>query len=215
MRKIARLDWLIGALLVVVVLLGALIGYLAWYRPAPLPIVNSSPLVEATPVYIGQTAQAGVNLAQDRARIWQADAQLLRVSATWPEGIELEKMLSGREGWSYTYYSPTARTTAVVTVADDAVNFIPGREIDATVNPLDAASWLIDSNIAASIFFGNGGLDLAQEIADPTLIMNLSFITDETQAEWLISLFSEQRGTTFSMRVDANTGDIVDIVQGP
>lgn len=217
-----RLEWILGIVLVVLLLVVAVLSLTFWFRndrtAVSGPASNSATIIAQraddiapTPEYEGRSAIVAYAAAQNAAIAWQADAQLLTAQATWPQGSTAEYLLKGEESWGFTFYSPSAQRIAVFSVVEDTASLVSEGEHQQTDPLLSASGWNLDSQEAIQTFLGQGGRTFLAEQGVSTMTMALLASDQEGNGrlEWQISLFSLQSGQAFTMRLDATSGEVL------
>ena len=212
--SLSRVEWILGGLLVVLLLIVAILAILLWIRPDTPPATSRTGF-ESTPVYRGQTAQTALVMAQQAATTWQADAQLIKTTATWPQGLTKEDISSGRAAWSFTFYSPSSQTIAVLSIVDNQATLVSDNKVNRALDPRADIDWRIDSPEAIHRMLSEGGDTFLQGERITTLIMTLTTDNTSGRIEWFISLFAQQTGRSFTMTLDATSGEVIQVIQGP
>lgn len=223
-----RLEWILGIILVVLLLVVGALSLTFWFRndrtpvSAPVAAVNSATTIAQraddiapTPDYNGRSAIIAFAAAQNSALDWQPDAQLLSAQATWPQGATADYLQQGTESWGFTFYAPGVQKIAIFSVVEDNVNLVTEGDHQQTAPLLSASGWNLDSNEAVDIFLAEGGNAFLNEKGVATLTMSLKANDVEANGrlEWQIALFSTQTGQTFSMLLDATSGEVLAINQ--
>ncbi len=217
-----RLEWILGIVLVVLLLVVAALSLTFWFRndrtAVPAPAANSATIIAQraddiapTPAYDGRSAIVAYAAAQNAAQAWQPDAQLLTAQATWPQGSTAEQLLKGEESWGFTFYSPAAQRIAVFSVVEDDASLVSQGDHQQTDPLLSASGWNLDSQEAIQTFMGQGG---SRFLADQGVsTMTMALLASDTEGngrlEWQVSLFSLQSGQAFTMRLDATSGEVL------
>jgi len=210
----SRAEWILGGLLVVLLVIVAGLAVMLWLQPDALPVVEAPPPLIAPPsAYAGQTAFSASTAALREAQVWQADATLLKATATWPQGASLETISAGAEAWNFTYYSPGTQATAVITVVDGQASFLRENALDTALSPQPETSWRVDSPTAVQTMIDAGGGRFFRREPVATLVMNLTTLNQEDRVEWFISIIGEQSGDSFTIRLDAATGEVIEIIE--
>ncbi len=218
----SRLEWILGILLAVLLLLAAGISLILWFRPtlpttAPeLGVVLDPLAVAPTSVYEGETAQFAYGLAQRTAVSNQPDSVLLTASADWPHGSGLDQLEDGETAWVFSFYSPSTGKTAVYSVADSDVSHITDGTYKPTVLPLiNAGSWEIDSNEAMQHFLDEGARSFLQREGVTTTTFIFTTDNPDDRIVWDMMMFSAKTGNIFQMQVNATTGETITAVLTP
>ena len=84
-------------------------------------------------------------------------------------------------------------------------------------SPLDITNWQLDSNDAIQIMLDSGG---EQMIADEGItILTMALLTgnqyESNELEWLVSLIAPQNGRILDLRLNAHTGELIEMIQQP
>jgi hypothetical protein len=217
-----RLEWILGIVLVVLLLVVAVVSLTFWFRndrtAVPAPAANSATIIAQraddiapTPEYEGRSAIVAYAAAQNSALEWQSDARLLTAQATWPQGSTAQQLLKGEESWGFTFYSPAAQRIAVFSVVEDTAAKVSEGDHQQTDPVLSASGWNLDSQDAIEVFLAGGGNTFLAEQGVSTMTMALMASDAEVNGrlEWQISLFSLQSGQAFTMRLDATSGEVL------
>jgi hypothetical protein len=217
-----RLEWILGILLVVLLLAVVVLSFVFWFQPQARTAAgppNSATVIAAraddiapTSVFEGQTAKIAFATAQRRAQEWQSDAMLLSATATWPQGARQEELLTGETTWGFTFYAPSTGATATISVVEDKAQLVSQGTHQPASPPLDAGGWKLDSKEAIQSLLDEGGAGFISNEGVTILTMTLS--TDNqyqnNRVEWLLALIAPQSGHTLTMRLDANSGEILE-----
>lgn len=229
-RSINRLEWVLGILLVVLLLAVVILSLLFWFRPeapgttAVSQSSNSATVIAQraddigpTPVFEGQTALVAYQAAQPIAQSWAEDARLLNATATWSQGAGMDELLRGSSTWGFTFYSPSQGRVATMSVVENQARFLGEGTAPTPLTPLDAAAWQTNSNEVIRILLDQGGREFIQNEGITVLTMSLlaDNETPSAQMEWNASLIATENGRSIDMRLSAQTGEILEIVQTP
>jgi hypothetical protein len=60
-----------------------------------------------------------------------------------------------------------------------------------------------------------GGATFVNDEGPTTLIMTLTTANPSGRIEWFTSLFAAQSGNSFTMRLDATSAEVLEVVQAP
>ncbi|MCA9925431.1 MAG: hypothetical protein KC419_04445 [Anaerolineales bacterium] len=219
-----RLEWILGVMLVVLLLVVAVLSLLFWFRPDPSTadpqnsatvIAQRADDIAPTSVFEGQTAKLAFVAARRAAESWQPDAQLLNASATWPQGATIQELLGGETTWGFTFYSPEGGKTAVISVVENNPQLIGEAPTAQTYTPIDITSWELDSNEAIQRLLEAGGSQFIQDegVTILTMLFAADNLQETNQLEWLVSLISTQNGRSIDMRLNAITGEVIELSQ--
>lgn len=212
-----RVDWFIGLGLFLVLLAVAIMALFFWQQSrldlALTPVANV-PLVAASGgsyTAVGETALTAFGRAQNRALTWQSDAVLVDASATWPIITKWEMLLEGRENWTFTFYSPSQQAAVSISVVNETAAMGAPYPARNPVQTLGTEGLRINSDTAVQTFLNSGGAQFLQTEAYTTFFMHLNTATANGRIEWTLAAVSQQTGKSFTMTLDATTGDILDI----
>lgn len=216
-----RLEWILGILLVVMLLIVVGISVLLWRRPDLPGIADGSTAAnvesETTDIStrLKHTAQLSYAAAQRIALDWHNDAVLFDATATWPSGATETELRSGVADWGYTFYSPDGGATTLVTVRDGEASQLSESPYSSSTPLADLGGWNLDSQTAIDIFLKEGGAEFMRDERPTTLIVKLTTDNPGGRLEWFLSLFAEASGRAFNMRIDATTGEILSVETVP
>jgi hypothetical protein len=210
-----RLEWSLTALVAVLLIVVVILGVVFWTQPgfgAPPQAIDGvqTPVVQP-PAVERSTALIAFNKARDAANLQQEDAQLVKASATWPLGASREDLVSGEAIWNFTFYSRATNQAIVISVIENEAQVIQERNVATSPTLHDASGWQIDSSDAVRHALTAGGDDLLQDGGSTTLTASLTTTTDTEQIQWFISLISKYTGKSFTVRLDANSGEILSV----
>ncbi len=215
----SRLDWLVGLLVFVVLLVLAVAGIFLWQQSrldlTVTPVSEGAVVFEGVPSEAeadGKPALLSFGRAHGRVlNDWQNDASLVTASATWPLVRNADDVRGGQANWNFVFYSPTTSTAVSTNVVNEQVAVSEPYPIYQTLNPLQLNGWQIDSDDALEIFLNNGGEAFLNTQTDVSLTTQLSTINNNTRMEWLISAFANRNGETLTLLIDATSGTVLEI----
>jgi hypothetical protein len=209
-----RTEWILGILLAILLIFIVVLGIIFWLQPGGGDRPENIP-VAPTSAFAGQTAIQAYLFAQAEAITWQPDASLLKASATWPQGTNRETLLEGKTTWNFSYYSPGSNMTANVSVVDEVATLGSARAAAAGLVPVNTSGWNVDSYEAIQTLLSSGGDQFINQNGVSTLTVSLAADVGENRTEWFMSLFSISNGNSFTVSIDATSGDILDVIQTP
>jgi hypothetical protein len=216
-----RLEWILGIVLVLLLLVAAGLAVSMWIQPkmaaSPASGVNQvaayADQKASLPQTAGKTAKQAFVMAEPKALEWQPDAVLVNASATWPQGAQPDYIKQGTAEWGFTFHSPATQSNAVVTIINGQPVLIPGESKDK-LQLLQTSSWQLDSREVVTQFLTEGGKTFMD--SEGINILSMTFSANNPNGngrlEWLISAFATQTGHSFSMRVDAASGEILETI---
>lgn len=202
-----KAEWILGGMLAVLLLVVAGLAVAMWRRP---DVATAPPQLDGNLVAVSseQTALSALAVAQREASDWQADAQLVKGTATWPQGNPA--LEAGKAAWSFTFYSAQADRTAVFTVTDYEASFLQERPFPQSLQPANVTGWKVDSQKAIELMLAEGGRSFLEQAGAATMLMNLTTVNENGRIEWFISLINEQTRQSFSLRLDATSGEVLE-----
>ncbi len=222
-----RLEWVLGILLVILLGVVVVLSLLFWFRPneetvagsanSATTIAQQANIPAPTSVYEGQSATIAFVAARRAAVEWQSDAQLLNGTATWPQGTLVNDLLTGETTWGFTFYSPESQQSASFAVIEDDVQFIGSSRAERPFTPLDIKGWQIDSDEAIRQLLDKGGFELIRE--EGIAVLTMALLADDQyqtgEIEWIVSLISTENGRLLDMRINAHTGELLELTTLP
>jgi hypothetical protein len=219
----SRLEWILGGVLALLLVTALAVTAVFWLEPASpggsTPAAAAAPLVEAKPaptsIFAGRTAQIGYVLAERQARDWRADAQIVGATATWPQGATVENMLSGAADWGYTFYSPASGEVSIVSVTGERATRLTTGPATQPPTPIDVAGWQIDSSLAVAGALAQGGGEFVEREEIVSLVLTLGFNPQSSRLEWLVAWIGSRTGNSFTVQLDATTGEVIVVEQIP
>lgn len=222
-----RIEWLLGILLVILLLVIVVLSLLFWFTPdAPgiqgnggspqnsaTVVAQNAVAVGPTPSFEGQTAKLAYVTAERLATSWQEDAELLNATATWSQGATLSSLQSGETTWAFTFYSPATQRATTISVLEDQANFVSETASPIAYNLNDVTGWQLDSHEAIQILLNQGGYNFINQ--EGVTILTMALMTDDTtpsnRMEWLVSLIGTESGNSIDLRINATSGEILEI----
>lgn len=208
-----RLERLLFIMVVLLLLgIGTMVAFfLLQPEPEALPVM---PPPAPTQSFTGETALRAYVLVRDQAQLWQPDAQLAHVTATWPEGSRRDALLRA-PAWEFAFYSPTAAAAARFTVVGDEVNFLVEQVVNQPLALPALGAWQVDSDAAVQDMLGAGGDDFLQRAGATTMTASLRPDEGNERFVWFVSLYGPYTNRTFNTTIDATTGNIIAVEQLP
>lgn len=208
-----KIEWILGGVLVVLLIIVAGLALSLWIKPNGPSTNMVMAEVAPTPEYEGQTTMAAAAAANTQAQMWRQDAVLYKASATWMQGVDTAALDSGASAWEFTYYSPDTQALASMNVVDNVPTaVVPGPDnIDLDLMGV-VGGWKVDSPEAVRILMDAGGRDFVARERLTMMVMTLTTGNDNGRLEWLVGLFAPQTENSFSVRLDATSGDILEIL---
>lgn len=191
-----KLRYLIIALgLLVVAVYGALV------------VVLAGVLRTDTSAKPGFTAKEAYPTAQEAARAWQGDAQLVSANASWRD-LQPEELLEEEVSWGFTFFSPAARSIRIFSVTPEGAQGV--ESIDATPNTrvADVGLWQVDSPQVLTLFLDHHGRDFLAQHPDATVSLRLGPAEGSEPLVWLAFGISSADRSTLTVQVDPSSGEV-------
>jgi hypothetical protein len=196
----SRFEWILGAILaVLVVVIGGLL-VIFWLQGRPDHPVNNSLVSD-------MTAKRAHGLAQPAAERWAADARLVTVQTVWQPGSDFA---GGEASWSLTFYSPQQRATALFTVVNGQIAQLSSRETGQALETAGADDWQVDSPVVTELVLASGGREFMASQGDSSLVLTLSLVDSPT---WTAILVSQETRRNLGIVIDAGSGKMISIQQ--
>ena len=223
-----RLEWVLGILLVILLGVVVVLSLLFWFRPNDGGTINASSesdafiaqqaaLVAPTSVYEGQSAKLAFVAARRAATEWQVDAELLNGTATWPQGAPANDLLSGETTWGFSFYSSQTGNSASFSVVDNEAQLIGTSNVTQPYTPLDITGWQVDSDEAIRQLLDSGGFQFIED--EGITILTMALLADNQsqtgQLEWIVSLIGTENGRLLDMRINAHSGELLELTSLP
>jgi hypothetical protein len=178
---------------------------MARYWLIPASPVSPAHLIQPTSVWQGQTAREAYVPAEAAARGWAGDAQLVMATATWPPGSNLQ---AGAATWTFTFFSAERQAIQLVSVIENRSALVSQKPLTEQPERINVESWQTDSHQVISRLLALGGHDFMNRNRGTTVILSL---TTEERLGWEAVLFGVETGNTFSIMMDAETGEVVSV----
>jgi hypothetical protein len=159
------------------------------------------------PIFQNTTAREAYAIAEPVAHQWAADARLLNISAAWQPGLDFQ---TGEASWSLTFYSADQSEVSLISIIDKAATLTNSRTIEEFYDPEDLEDWRVDSPYAISQLMSTGGQEFVDHEGGADLTLRLDL---DGQPTWKSTLINKDSRRTFSVRLDANSGEIIEAVQ--
>jgi hypothetical protein len=175
--------------------------------------VSPATRVVQLPPNAAPTAKALYPQAEELARAWQGDAQLIGVVATWVRPAEPD-LLTTQANWAFYFYSPASGEMFLVTADESGMAGAPDTTTGFSPVPIPPSAWPVDSAEALITFLDHGGRQFMNEQFVTTAQLRLSASLKPGKVVWMVAALSSTRRTAMSVVVDASTG-MVDKASGP
>ncbi|MCI0397755.1 MAG: hypothetical protein L0332_28515 [Chloroflexi bacterium] len=195
----SRTEWILGGVLALLVLVVAAAVLIFWFfRDQPADAVNNP---------MNPTAMGAYELAEPLARQWAGDAQFVSARATWQSASGFDPEVAS---WSFTFYSPAAMATALISVTGDQATLIRSQPASRVLEPGAPEEWVVDSPAAVETLLANGGQSFVDEQGSATLVLALNL---NDQPVWTGTFINEQSRRTLQLRLDARNGELLEVIQ--
>ena len=192
-------------LLVVVAIYGGLLFLVSGGSGLNLPQAGPP---GPTPWYKVLTAREAYPQAEKVAKEWQSDARLSSATAAWSRPTVAD-LTTGRTAWGFSFVSPSAGETAIVTVVGQQAERVQVQRASKIPELLDVAGWQVDSPQAVRMFLDNGGEGFLRDHPDSEIHLRLSTRAKEGTIFWLaVGLSADGQSSAF-LQVDAITGRVL------
>jgi hypothetical protein len=155
----------------------------------------------------GFTAQEALPSAQEAARAWQEDAQLMSANASW-RGLPPEELLEEDVSWAFAFFSPGARSLRVFQVTTQGAEEAETMDANPNTKVVDAGLWQVDSGDVLCTFLDQGGRDFLQENPEATVTLRLGSTQDGDSPVWLAMGISSADKNTIVVQVDPVNGAV-------
>jgi hypothetical protein len=185
-------------------IVGLVLLVAATYGVLAILLVNSS--AGRVPDKPGFTAQEALPSAQEAARAWQEDAQLMSANASW-RGLPPDELLDEEVSWAFVYFSPGARSLRVFQVTPDGAEEAETMDANPHTRVVDTGSWLVDSPDVLNAFLNQGGRDFLHENPEATITLRLGSTEDGDSPVWLAVGISSEDKETIVVQIDPVNGE--------
>ena len=172
--------------------------------------VGPGPLVPGRVYDVGETDQSARKLyplADQAARSWQADAQLVSATANWPF-VDLDHF-SEPVAWTFQFYSPGTQRIQVINIDGDQVGVLREALSPYPLPGVAVENWQLDSHQALKAWLNDGGGRFLSRhsVVDVTARLRHS---EEGQLQWVVVGAVRGEQEIQLTRVDAASGQVVE-----
>jgi len=198
-----------------------LVGVLYWFvqRGSSDSLAVSTPSVGPQATYTveftGQTAKDLLPLAQNQATFWQADAQLVSVTARWEKAAL--KVVGQPTTWTFRFYSPGLRRYYFVTVqAEGQVAGVSHGELVRRAPALLVLDqWVVDSPEAINLWLNYGGIQMLTEMPGIQVVAQLSTPnTPGSSPTWTVAGYDSASDSYHTVFINAQSGEVLKVKSG-
>jgi hypothetical protein len=145
--------------------------------------------------------------AEELARAWQGDAQLIGVVATWARPTETD-LMTKQPTWAFYFHSGGTGEMYLVTADESGVQGAPDTTAGFAPVPIAPGQWKVDSSEALVRFLENGGREFLRDQFVTTAQVRLSASLSPGKVVWMVAALSSTRRTAMSVLIDATTGTV-------
>ncbi len=157
------------------------------------------------------TAKAAYPLALKEAQNWHSDVELIAVSTHWPEATVQD--LAKAEIWDFSFFSAKHNRIFFSVVIPDKQE-VTGRahlfkSKSGTLNLINPADWVIDSDEALSIWINRGGGAFLENFPGSSVEPLLRQAPGQERPVWDIIGIGTDQSQIFYLRIDATNGEVL------
>jgi hypothetical protein len=202
--------WGLSALVVVVfVVLAQMIS-----RAPARPGAATPAAVQATTYRLPEVPYSarGYYLRADQAaRTWQGDAQLVSATATW--GFAEIDDLSAPVDWTYQFFSPDTQQLYVVNVGEDRATPLVGSLSPYKLPTIAPGRWRADSHEALSAWLNEGGASFLDSHSVVDVNARVRQV-EQGRIEWSVVGVARDQNEQHVVVMDAETGSVRGVARG-
>jgi len=197
--------WAVGCVIVTVLLGLFYANSVAEVGEQPRPVATFT-----IPFEEENTAKTAYLAALNQAQSWQSDVEIVALSSRWPQA-DIQN-LGRAEVWDFRFYSAERNRIyfAIVTPGQEEV---AGRahlyKLKSSVNLIDPANWVIDSDEAISIWANNGGGLFLENFPGSSVELLLRQAPDIEKPVWDIIGLGADQTEIFYLTIDATNGEVL------
>jgi hypothetical protein len=176
----------------------------------PGPTSTPGPEPTHTVSFVQVTGMNRYSLAENAARAWAADAQLVSANANWPRVTRLDHV-GEPASWTYRFYSPGQERLFFVDIQPDGQLQTIEHAIPITLPPslIPADAWVIDSPAALAIWLDYGGSQMLRTNPGLELLVQLRRVGHYPDPVWMIVGLDSRTEDVLMVMIDANQGVVV------
>ena len=214
--NLSRRDILLilGFWLVSCVLLGLIFYYVTILIQPPPPLVQERvyiPQATFTVQHTQNTAKSMQQAIDAQIALWQTDAQLYSIAATWDK---TDLGLVGQPtAWTYRFYSPGQKRLYFVTANPDGevTGTSHSERVYNAPNPIPIENWQVDSSEAINMWLNYGGATMLTAIPGIQVVTQLQVRTPGAPLTWTVSGFDRISKHYHTVFIDAKTKEVIKI----
>lgn len=208
----SKLEWILSGILGL--LLITIVGFslLLSQRPGIGASIAVNDVSGASELMIERnTALLAFSSAQAAALDWHPDARLVEANATWGQEADRQQLSSGKGDWTFTFESPSSEAVAIFSVLDNEARLLTEYASTQQIELLDVTGWQVDSPEAVARMLEEGGDTFMRTAGTTTMTASLTTASQDGRIVWFISLIAMDSGDAFSIRMDATSGETINI----
>lgn len=200
--QIIILWGLAGVVVVVFVVLSQLISR----APAQSVALTAPPVREHHLPAVPHSAKSYYPRADQSARSWQGDAQLVSATSSW--SFAQVDDFSEPVDWTYQFYSPGTQQLYVVSVGETEATTIVSSLSPYELPTVSIDRWSVDSNQALGTWLDYGG---AQFLGKHSIVNVSARLRHNAQGglEWSVAGLDADNEAVHMVRVDAASGQVI------
>jgi hypothetical protein len=145
--------------------------------------------------------------AEEQARAWQEDAQLIGAVASWVRPSDTG-LLTVQPTWAFYFHSGETDGVYLVTADESGMQGAPDTTSGFEPVPIPLEEWRVDSSEALVTFLDRGGRDFMRDQFVTTAQARLSASLTPGKVVWMVAALSSTRRTAMSVVIDATTGAV-------
>lgn len=148
--------------------------------------------------------------AEEAARNWAADAQLVAVNAGWSYVLMLEQIGTPTR-WSYHFYSPEQKRLLFVVIEPEGEIHTVKHALKTTLppQPIMIEKWQVDSPQALAIWLSYGGDKMLQ--TNPGFDLMVQLRANQPNPVWSVMALDKRIEILYAVTLDANEGAITTV----
>ena len=156
---------------------------------------------------IPQSAKKLYVWADQAARTWKGDAELVSTATSWP--FARVEDLSKPVDWTFQFFSPSTQHLYAVTVRDtQATPFREGLS-PYSLPTISIEDWQIDSHQALGIWLDYGGAMFLTSHSVVDISARLRY-SEQERLVWIVAGLVRGSQTVYVVAVDAQSGEVVE-----
>ena len=162
-----------------------------------------------TPVQV--TAKSQLSLTEQQIALWQPDARLFTMSATWDKADI--NTIGQPVSWTYRFYSPGIKRLYFVTVSPEG--HVTGTSHSERVyhppQPIPPDKWQIDSPEALNIWLNHGGAGMLNAIPGIQIVAQLQLSSPDAPLNWIVAGYDPLSKHYHTVFINAQNGEVIEI----